>query len=490
MTATAASFIARYHAITDDRYDGWFLPNGILEIGRVLGPEIVQNILKGCLPPITIPIHEETFERVLHDMECGNLLSARETSLEDVTELGTSVFVLSYRHLRHGTDELPRRRMNVEQRRQLLSAVTEVAAKRESTSVILWIDQAMGQRSPKDERDWVRHGILPYFAFDVLALQEQYDLGRCWIFLERMIARNTSLPETVLSDAVLYEKSYRFGTITPIQEVASAVLGGALAEKIAYDPKDKEQIRRWAAQLLEQNDTSSEKSEMQSVLHNLIGGNAWKSRQYDAEGLTRVIGNHTVPSGHVKWCDISKQNMEGRFHGLSELLGLPDKEITSVRRKEVREVIRKRKIAYVFHIFSARSGRNPVVKAVAIGNFMRSGRPSRTLLCILDGMENHERTHVLSSCILDCDEIRDAGALDFIYACPKFSEQHLSRWGKLRALEDSPLVDSARQNMETLHTELVGQLFKWTWFTRALKEAEVELDCYIESVQAGDVEWG
>lgn len=163
------------------------------------------------------------------------------------------------------------------QKEYLLRALQQIAAKREHVSrVVLWIDQVMGQRYPLSERDWIRNGIFPYFSFDFLALNEQNDPRRCWLFLERLISTTYTNVVEVTDAAHLYEKTNQMGTITPIQEVASKVLllvAAALLDKEAYNDDDKEQIRRWAATLFKQD------SKM--AYQELVSGSNWDSRLYD-----------------------------------------------------------------------------------------------------------------------------------------------------------------------------------------------------------------
>lgn len=263
-------------------------------------------------------------------------------------------------------------------------------------------------------------------------------------------------------------------TITPIQEVASKVVGGVLLDKDAYNEDDKEQIRRWAATLLRQDITPTGYAE-------LVAGSSWGTKLYDMEGLMSVITNHTVEHGEVTWRDISSRNVSGRWHGLTEMLGLPDVETLVDTDEDVREFISKREDWYLFKVFQLPQVTENGEMAVAIAWFYRIVRPPRVIVCALDGVENDGDTSVVASCIFDADNLIDEGAAEFLDVLGDIEEEEL----------EEEFDEGFDEDGERMRRRSVEELFGWPWFASAMQERGItELGEYVETLQAGDVYWG
>lgn len=491
MSATRGIYIKRYEQVTGKKYDGMFLDHGLLEIARVLGPQITTNMLQGFLPMLSSNNLRTDFWKTIDLMERKQVAHMPVPTVHDLTEPGTLIVALSYRHTVVGHDippEFPRRRMINVQKNDLLLALQALAVRSKASRVFVWVDQAMGQRNPLNERDWVRNGILPYFAFDVLTLHEQNDQRRCWLFLEKLISEAYSKRVVVGDKATFFTKTHQMGTISPIQEIASQVVGGILRHKHARKADDKEQIWRWAKILLEQEDANGDK------FANLLGGSSWKDKRCDAAGLVAVITNHTVLPGHVEWLNLSSCNASRRWNGLSELVGLPDTEITNDDMNQIRAGISRLQESYMFNVIEARSSSDNGVTGVGIGLFRCAARPQRIVVCTLDGIRNCGDTHVLASCILDCDEILAAstGTQSFLTAFKEILEtRHKESDNKiLRTGDESDFLRATRRGIVEKRRSILQRLVEWSWFAKALAQKDIRLrHNYIESIQAGNIEW-
>lgn len=487
-------FIARYEEVTGDKYDDWWLPNGILEIGRAFGLPVADSVLQGCTPPLRMLHLTEDFNKVFFDIEKALLRHVSQPTYIEATEPGTLCLALSYKHLIYEDDLFPRRRMTCPQKRHLLDAITKAGEQKGAERVILWVDQVMGQRNPRSERDWIRNGILPYFAFDVLILRTEIDPRRCWLFLERIIAETYSNKTVVMEGFEIIEKTHKMGTVTPIQEVASRILTGILVDKATYDEEDKDQIRKWASTLLCQDKLDQKYEE-------LVSGSTWTAGRYNLNNLTHLLLNHIIQDGVVSWRQLSKQNSTGRWNGLTELLGVPDGEVTTATHEEVREFCRNKQALYIFKVFSLVNDGPEGERAVAIGMFHKSTRPPRVVVCALDSQYNHRGTHVIASCAHDCDNLLDKAACSFnesfeaIGGIPfKMLENTFMSGNRPpgylypNRLDSDDLIQ-IRLFAGVFSKHHISNLSQWPWFSAVISARDIEIDQYLGIIQAGDVVW-
>lgn len=494
---TKAYFVARFENTTGQKYDGFYIPHGLLEIGHALGLRSVINILQGCLPPMRIQHLEEDFNNIIADMERARLSKHPPLNYMEATEPGTIVLALSYKHVIFGESKFPRRRMSAVQKSHLLCSLETLAKRRRATQIVLWIDQLMGQRNPRAERDWVRNGILPYFAFDVIALLDCYDDNRCWIFLEKMIASRYAERMAVGKHALIYMKTHETGTVTPLQEVAASIYSGALLDKELGNEDDRKQIFLWASQLLRQKVKPTR-------YHDLIAGSSWQNAVHDMHSFWALLHNHSSGIAEIAWRDISKQNGSRMWNGLSELAGVPDDRVCA-SRTEIKAFLSSM-TDQVYKVFSASSRHFTTDKAVAIWPCCRGARPPRIILCALSSWNNSPMTRVNASCVADCDNFADVSAQEFLEA---FRSIGVYRSKEIHNDDDRKFSPSNQHHDNMNHSDIAAdvlsttevqnksasdavstrRLFKWSWFSAALNARGLSIQEYIDTIQAGGVQW-
>lgn len=301
--------------------------------------------------------------------------------------------------------------MTFSQKKHLLDALLRVTEMKKSHSVVLWIDQVMGQRNPLSERDWVQNGILPYFAFDVLILQEQNDQNRCWLFLERLIAEKRSIHTAVTSHAHLFEMTHSMGTISRIQEICSRLTCGILSTKEAYDEndntRDNTEIRNWAIHLLRQDVKPD-------AYNDLVSGSQWQRPNYNLKEFINFVNNHLMDDVSPNWITRPQSTPGMNWTGVVELFGMQSKSILTASMDEMRQYLVS-ETTYTFKVFISESNSDmPVDPAIAIGFFNRKARPARVIICALSGFLNTKNTRVLASCIQDCCNLLHASDKEFM----------------------------------------------------------------------------
>ena len=128
------------------KFNGWWLRNGLLEIGRVFGESAAMQILEGCLSPIRVSHLWQDFNTAVKEMEEEQLKSRELVSLLDATAAVTIAIALSYKQHHHvNTKQYPRRRMKLVQKAHLLEALRALVLHRNPRRIVLWVDQAMTQ---------------------------------------------------------------------------------------------------------------------------------------------------------------------------------------------------------------------------------------------------------------------------------------------------------------------------------------------------------